>query len=56
MKKNISTHKLKIRNLKPSDYNDIKDIMEEAYAQMGGPWEEIEFLYQNSSLKIMLPA
>jgi predicted amidohydrolase/GNAT superfamily N-acetyltransferase len=44
MEKNISTHKLKIRNLQPSDYNDVRSIMEEAYAQMGGPWEEKEFL------------
>ena len=44
MEKNISTHKLKTRNLQPSDYNDVRSIMEEAYARMGGPWEEKEFL------------
>jgi predicted amidohydrolase/ribosomal protein S18 acetylase RimI-like enzyme len=44
MEKNISTHKLKIRNLQPSDYNDVRSIMEEAYARMGGAWNEREFL------------
>ncbi len=44
MEKNISTHKLKIRNLQPSDYTDVRNIMEEAYVRMGGPWKEGEFL------------
>lgn len=39
-------HKLEIRNLKMSDYDDIGTIMQQAYSGMGGAWtkEEISTL------------
>ncbi len=37
------THKLETRNLRHSDYRDIKSIMEETFARMGGAWEKEEF-------------
>jgi len=39
-----SAHQLTIRNLQPSDYDDLRMIMAEAYSRMGGPWEKDEFL------------
>jgi len=36
-------HKLSLRNLVRSDYDDIKDIMDEAYSLMGGAWTKTEF-------------
>ena len=44
MVKKRSPHRLKTRNLQASDYDDVRTIMAEAYARMGGPWEESEFL------------
>ncbi len=38
-----TSHKLVIRNLRISDYDDISDIMREAYARMGGEWKFEEF-------------
>ncbi len=43
MAKGNLTHKLKIRNLAHSDYEDVRDIMEEVYVRMGGAWEKREF-------------
>ncbi|GAB6097905.1 bifunctional GNAT family N-acetyltransferase/carbon-nitrogen hydrolase family protein [Desulfatiferula olefinivorans] len=40
---NNPTHKLKIRNLTYSDYDDIKVVMDEAYSRMGGAWTQREF-------------
>jgi predicted amidohydrolase/ribosomal protein S18 acetylase RimI-like enzyme len=39
-------HKLTLRNLRMSDYQDIKEIMDSAYAGMGGAWtrEELQTL------------
>jgi len=31
-------HKLEIRNLTPADFEDVRDIMKQAYAGMGGAW------------------
>jgi predicted amidohydrolase/GNAT superfamily N-acetyltransferase len=39
----IISHKLEIRNLRFSDYENIRDIMKDAYARMGGAWEDHEF-------------
>jgi len=36
------THKLNIRNLNHTDYEDVRSIMEEAYSRMGGAWKETE--------------
>lgn len=36
-------HKLKIRNLAVSDYDDVSEIMKQAYAHMGGAWSQTEF-------------
>ena len=38
-----TSHKLVIRNLRISDYDDISEIMQEAYARMGGEWKFDEF-------------
>lgn len=37
------SHKLEIRNLRLSDYENVRDIMRDAYAGMGGAWREQEF-------------
>jgi len=37
-----SEHKLKIRNVKMNDYDDICEIMESVYAEIGGPWTKKE--------------
>jgi ribosomal protein S18 acetylase RimI-like enzyme len=37
-----SEHKLIIRNIKISDYEDIYEIMESVYANIGGPWTKKE--------------
>ena len=36
-------HKLKIRNLAIADYDDVSEIMKQAYAHMGGAWSQTEF-------------
>ena len=36
-------HKLETRNLRMDDYEDIRDIMKQAYAEMGGAWSRQEF-------------
>ena len=36
-------HILDIRNVKNSDYADVKAIMEQAYRGMGGAWTRDEF-------------
>lgn len=43
MGNDIISHKLEIRNLRLSDYENIRDIMKDAYAGMGGAWEKNEF-------------
>jgi predicted amidohydrolase/ribosomal protein S18 acetylase RimI-like enzyme len=43
MTANTSTHKLEIRNLNMPDYDDVKLIMKQAYAEMGGAWSKDEF-------------
>lgn len=43
MGNDIISHKLEIRNLRFSDYENIRDIMKDAYARMGGAWEDHEF-------------
>ncbi len=40
---NTSEHKLKIRNVKQTDYDDIYEIMEFVYSDIGGPWTKKEF-------------
>jgi predicted amidohydrolase/GNAT superfamily N-acetyltransferase len=39
-------HKLELRNLKPQDYPDIKALMDDIYAGLGGPISEKKFLAQ----------
>ncbi|WP_448569835.1 GNAT family N-acetyltransferase [Thalassotalea ganghwensis] len=41
-----SEHKLTLRNLKLSDYADLKDIMDVVYPDMGGAWPEKQFKAQ----------
>ena len=36
-------HKLELRNLRLSDYQDVKEIMELVYPSMGGAWDFSEF-------------
>ncbi|HMA67827.1 MAG TPA: bifunctional GNAT family N-acetyltransferase/carbon-nitrogen hydrolase family protein [Desulfosalsimonadaceae bacterium] len=36
-------HKLELRNLRLSDYEDVKEIMELVYPSMGGAWDFQEF-------------
>jgi predicted amidohydrolase/ribosomal protein S18 acetylase RimI-like enzyme len=38
-----SKHRLKLRNLKLSDYADVKEIMDRVYTGMGGAWSPGEF-------------
>ena len=38
-----SEHKLEIRNLLLSDYEDVREIMKQVYAHMGGAWSLAEF-------------
>lgn len=38
-----SIHKLETRNLRMSDYEDVKAIMESAYAGMGGSWNKNQY-------------
>lgn len=38
----LTSHKLKIRNLRISDHDDIRVIMQQAYANMGGAWTHQE--------------
>ncbi len=38
-----SKHRLKLRNLKLSDYADVKEIMDRVYRRMGGAWTAGEF-------------
>ncbi len=40
---NQSDHKLRLRNLRSSDYQDILEIMERVYRVMGEYWSESEF-------------
>jgi len=37
-------HKIVIRNLKPSDFEDVRLIMDDVYQKMGGTWGSNEFL------------
>ncbi|AOY58874.1 MULTISPECIES: carbon-nitrogen hydrolase family protein [Desulfococcus] len=39
----ITSHKLQIRNLRLTDYDNIRDIMKAAYAGMGGAWQAHEY-------------
>ena len=43
MEAGISGHKLEIRNLRITDYDDINAIMKQAYADMGGAWTYEEY-------------
>lgn len=38
-----SDHKLILRTLKSSDYDDVKQIMDRVYGAMGGAWERDQF-------------
>ena len=38
-----SIHKLETRNLRMSDYEDVKAIMDSAYAGMGGSWNKNQY-------------
>ncbi|HBA33621.1 MAG TPA: hydrolase [Gammaproteobacteria bacterium] len=44
-----SEHRLNLRNLKPDDYPDIKEIMDILYPDMGGAWPEKKFNAQLSA-------
>ena len=45
-----STHKLQLRNLRPEDYADVKEIMDRVYpSSMGGAWEPDEYKAQIST-------
>lgn len=44
----ISKHQLKLRNLKLSDYSELKEIMQLVYADIGGAWTKQEFASQLS--------
>ena len=39
-------HKLNLRNLAPTDYSDLKKIMDVLYPGMGGAWPEEKFRMQ----------
>jgi hypothetical protein len=39
---NLSEHKLKLRNIELSDYDDICEIMDSVYADIGGSWTKKE--------------
>ena len=41
--KNALIHKLKVRNLQYSDYNEVKAIMDVSYVGMGGAWKQTEY-------------
>lgn len=43
--------KLKLRNLRASDYNDIKSIMDNVYANMGGVWPKNKYLTMLNTFK-----
>ncbi len=47
-KKKETEHKLNLRNLRLSDYSDIKEIMESVYSNAGGSWTKKEFATQLS--------
>lgn len=42
-------HHLNLRNLRPDDYGEIKEIMDQVYPDMGGGWPEKKYL---SMLKV----
>lgn len=41
-----SEHHLALRHVEPDDYADIREIMEQIYTQVGGPWPKKQFLAQ----------
>ncbi|MBK7056696.1 MAG: bifunctional GNAT family N-acetyltransferase/carbon-nitrogen hydrolase family protein [Leptospiraceae bacterium] len=41
-----TSHKLKLRNTRSSDYESIKEIMDMVYSNAGGAWKREEFLSQ----------
>ena len=47
-RKRIPKHQLTLRNLQLSDYEDIREIMEYVYKEMGGAWTKNEFAAQLS--------
>lgn len=47
-KKRMPRHKLKLRNLVLSDFEDVKEIMEAVYSDFGGTWTREEFAEQLS--------
>lgn len=47
-KRRISKHRLSLRNLQLSDYEDIREIMDHVYKDMGGAWTKSEFAAQLS--------
>jgi predicted amidohydrolase len=44
--KDNTLHRLNLRNLKISDYSDVKRIMNEVYSNAGGAWSKEEFKSQ----------
>ena len=42
-KKRVPRHKLKLRNLQLTDFEDVKEIMNLVYADFGGTWTREEF-------------
>ncbi len=45
LQEDTDEHRLSLRNLKPDDYEDIREIMEEVYPSMG-PWTRKQFSAQ----------
>ncbi len=43
---NLSEHKLRLRNIELSDYDDICEIMDSVYADIGGSWTKKEMKSQ----------
>lgn len=46
--KKLSKHKLRLRNTQLSDYEDIREIMDQVYSNAGGTWSREEFASQLS--------
>ncbi|MBC7473255.1 MAG: hypothetical protein H7263_03110, partial [Candidatus Sericytochromatia bacterium] len=44
--KKTSSHKLQIRNTTMADYEDIRDIMDLVYSNLGGAWTKRQFAAQ----------
>ncbi|HNI25244.1 MAG TPA: GNAT family N-acetyltransferase, partial [Leptospiraceae bacterium] len=46
--KKLNKHKLRLRNTQLSDYEDIREIMDQVYSNAGGTWSREEFASQLS--------